>query len=492
MMKNIPVMLAVCLAGCCQQESPQQAIPRAQTKLGKGGHLAGAHKPIGKPGEAPVSKDGKSAAPQDNPAQAKPAPAKDKPAAKPAAKVEEPLIHGKPADHWIKALKSPDKEVRKKAARDLNPPDDEEAVLAPALTEALFDSEHVVRESAFQALSQMDADVIAALTKSLQKSLGAKEAQTRQRAASCLGLLGEDARKAVPDLVKLMKDPSEQVRIQASFALGHIGASPDSAVPALVSCLIDASAEVRTTAAEALSHFGTSALPAIPDLTKALKDAKPGVRLEASSTLGRIAQSAVEEIRDLANQDHPDSNKLASVRKVSKQAITALTAAFQVPDSMVRLRALVDMADLGDEAELAVPAVVVLLAKDPLAEVRGKAADTLGAIKPGAKEATDGLKAALQDSDVHVRIKAAQALGKVKGHAGEAVPVLCNVLKDAASKATQREDAARALGKLGTEASAAVPELEKALKDKSESVRDAAGEALKKIDPAAAEKAGVK
>ncbi len=54
-----------------------------------------------------------------------------------------------------------------------------------------------------------------------------------------------------------------------------------------------------------------------------------------------------------------------------------------------------------------------------------------------------------------------------------------------------RRRAAEVLGSLGAEAKAAAPALAETVKDPDEAVRRAAGEALKKIDPDAAKKAGV-
>ena len=53
-------------------------------------------------------------------------------------------------------------------------------------------------------------------------------------------------------------------------------------------------------------------------------------------------------------------------------------------------------------------------------------------------------------------------------------------------------DPAESLGEIGPDAKSAVPALIESLKDPSLEVRDMAGASLKKIDPAAAAKQGVK
>ena len=70
------------------------------------------------------------------------------------------------------------------------------------------------------------------------------------------------------------------------------------------------------------------------------------------------------------------------------------------------------------------------------------------------------------------------------------LPVLTAALTD--ENLYVRRDAARAWGAFGAEAREAVPALLERLSDKEPSVRKAAADALKKIDPEAAAKAGAR
>src|SRR5436305_13924174 len=59
------------------------------------------------------------------------------------------------------------------------------------------------------------------------KALGDPDVDKRQKAASYLGLIGSDAKEAVPALCKVMReDPDEKVRSNAALALCHMG--PDA------------------------------------------------------------------------------------------------------------------------------------------------------------------------------------------------------------------------------------------------------------------------
>jgi len=93
---------------------------------------------------------------------------------------------------------------------------------------------------------------------------------------------------------------------------------------------------------------------------------------------------------------------------------------------------------------------------------------------------------ATKDTDDSVRVNALWALGEIRPDPHLTIPVLVAGLDDA--DFLVRENAARTIGRYGPEAEAAVPALLRTLATNSA----AAGWALKKIDPEAAAKAGVK
>ena len=87
------------------------------------------------------------------------------------------------------------------------------------------------------------------------------------------------------------------------------------------------------------------------------------------------------------------------------------------------------------------------------------------------------------------RLHAIHILQEKESEGAVVVPVLIDALQD--KNTFVRRDAAKALGKFGAEAKAAVEPLIARLRDDEPSVRKAAGQSLKQIDPAAATKAGV-
>lgn len=111
--------------------------------------------------------------------------------------------------------------------------------------------------------------------------------------------------------------------------------------------------------------------------------------------------------------------------------------------------------------------------------VRREAAHRLGTMGAAARGAGPALIQALRDPDEYFRGRAATALGKIGSKAHGAVAALIEALKND-KEAWVRMCVAEALGEIGPEAQGAASALKKALSDQ-QMVREAAGEALKKI-----------
>jgi hypothetical protein len=113
----------------------------------------------------------------------------------------------------------------------------------------------------------------------------------------------------------------------------------------------------------------------------------------------------------------------------------------------------------------------------------------LAPIGPNTKAAIPPLAKALKDEAVQVRAGATAALYWIAPAAEAAIPALREALRDTDRRV--RRLSSLALARIGPEARPAVPVLIEALKDRDDRVRAAAA-ALKKIDPEAAKKAGIK
>jgi HEAT repeat protein len=80
------------------------------------------------------------------------------------------------------------------------------------------------------------------------------------------------------------------------------------------------------------------------------------------------------------------------------------------------------------------------------------------------------------------RVIAVRTLAQRKADAAQVVPALIETLKD--KEGDIRRSAALGLGSFGEQARDAIPALEKAQSDRDARVREAAGKALSRIDPA--------
>src|SRR2546423_3678715 len=145
----------------------------------------------------------------------------------------DPTLDGKPASAWLKDLAGQDDDAHEKAA----------TVLATAGKSA-----------------------VPALIKALQNG---RNATLRERAAEVLGLIGEDAGGAVPELIKALKDKTNEVRAAAATALGGIGPGAKAAVPELIKMLKNADDAQREHAAAGLGGIGPDAKDAVPELIRA-------------------------------------------------------------------------------------------------------------------------------------------------------------------------------------------------------------------------------
>ena len=87
-----------------------------------------------------------------------------------------------------------------------------------------------------------------------------------------------------------LKSEHTMVRFRAAEALGMLGPQAKQAVPALAEALKDEDAGVQVAAALALPEMGPAAKEAVPALTEALKDSDPTVRQYAERALEKIGR----------------------------------------------------------------------------------------------------------------------------------------------------------------------------------------------------------
>jgi HEAT repeat protein len=135
-----------------------------------------------------------------------------------------------------------------------------------------------------------------------------------------------------------------------------------------------------------------------------------------------------------------------------------------------------------------VPQLLALLEQHP--DQESEIANAFRYIGPPAKEAVPALLRKTGSTNQALRVICVQALGEIGADPEIVVPALMELLHH--PDPSTRGSAVYALGKFGTNASPAVSALTELLKDPDNVVRRDAASELISLDPAAAEKAGLK
>jgi len=338
----------------------------------------------------------------------------------------------------------------------------------------------------------------------IREKLKANDAETRSLAAYVLGEMGAAANDAVPDLVAALKDPDRQVRSSALTellpnetdphtrgcilrAVAAIDPQGDTAVPVLIRALRDREEGVRTAAAKALGSLGRAASDAVPHLVEALKGKEARCpRTYAVEALLRIDPSYGEVavpylIQQLDGGDPYRRMASATLAEIGPPAVPALVRALR--DERHRRRvspwAARALGKMGAAALAAVPVLKQALHKDELHATRLSAAIALWRIDRSHEPIVIPVLVEELDGGPWERA-AARALAEI---GPPAVPALAGTLDDVTQSVEARIAAADTLGRIGPAARSAVPTLSRARSDLDRTVREAAAQALTKIQP---------
>ncbi len=254
----------------------------------------------------------------------------------------------------------------------------------------------------------------------------------------------------------------------------------------------DSDAKVREAAVTALGRMDRTAFTAIKEVGDALKDKDPATRAAAASTIAAFSRIDPEIAKDYVSslatslQDESTPVRLQAafalgrMTTVAQPTITALIDRLpKEKDAAVRKEIVKTLASFGMTASAADSAVADLL-QDKNVEVRQSAAIALGRISPAADRVMPKLLKAAHDPDSSVRCHAIHALGALGKPAISAIPELIDILKND-NVADVRLAVIEELASFGPDAKAATDVLQVATKDGRGAIREAAQEALKKI-----------
>jgi HEAT repeat protein len=448
-------------------------------------------------------------------------------------------------DALVAGLVDQEVEIRRLAARGLSElgPDAREAV--PSIIKALSDKDDQVRAGAAAALG--NGGPIAIEIPALIEALKDPAPPVQFSAVKAAGRMGPAAKALVPALIARMDNTANDLVARqrpdttldlfilkgAAEAIGSVGPEAKQAVPSLIEFISPGEGFFTTRPAiRALGQIGPAAKQAIPKLKEVLERAYPqnGTnaasldlqdiahgRIQAALALWQIdrlttviprLEAIVEdkEARFGGNLFHVRESAAGSLGEIGPEAaatVPALAKLLEDDNDRVRVAAAFALGRMGPKAASAVPALAATLTSGKWS---GETVEALGRIGPAARSAMPALIALSKKGYPGLTI--GEAMWLVGGRADLAVPALVGALqadragagpstviggyREIVAGARMRKRAADALARMGPAAKPAVPALTVALADQFLTVREAAAEALKKIDPEAATKAGMK
>lgn len=399
----------------------------------------------------------------------------------------------------LEELKNAEPRVRRDAAEELGRIGGSARAALGPLEQALRDPIAEVRVAAAAAISAIDPSKAAAAVQIAGDTLKEKSEAARRAAAWILGDLGPKAAAACPALAVMLGDSDGELRWAAANALGEIGPASAVALPGLIGLLGDKDANLRAAAADAIGQLGGQAKgQAQGPLARNLKDPDPGTRQSAARALLELGTENPEAVRILAEgkADYWEyANTLAFlVRTGGPAAGPCVAEGVKHPNHEVRMAASNLLLQI--PAEQYRPALGVLIEglKDGHYFVRARCARAILALSPNAKSAIPGLIQLIKDNlhdDWEGRAYAAVALGTMGVREKAMLPGLIEGVDQKPYK-DLRLQAARFLGEMGGESRVAVPALVAAAKEPDSEVSRAAADALKKVAPDEAAKAGLR
>jgi HEAT repeat protein len=286
-------------------------------------------------------------------------------------------------------------------------------------------------------------------------------------------------KRSITDLIADLKK-ADEVKLKAIAELEALGDKAGEAVPALIDLLLTKNEDVRLHVVMAMAKIGQ---PAVGPLSKALASYYPdpdkidtkkidalvkklgsgnfAERDQARKELETIGMPALEPLRKAAKNSDLEASRRATelVKTIEAQAD-------------IRFYLTWGLAFVGPQAKDATPVVIKALS-DPTAQVRRKAAYTLGRIDPDPITVAPALVAALADADNDVREACAGALPKMSK---AAVPELIKALKG--DQKGLWILSMKILGEIGAESAKAIPDLRDRLLQPDQASASAAADAL--------------
>jgi HEAT repeat protein len=250
--------------------------------------------------------------------------------------------------------------------------------------------------------------------------------------ASKVGWMREAALPALPRLIAMVRGKDPDLQLSALEALSPMGSIAAEAGPTIARAAKSRNKKLRVEAVRTLGTLGWKAPEAVSTLTAALTDPERDVRLAAMSALAALGSDTPGVIEGLAGRlEDPDEwlrgqsmLSLRNVKPLTPATLPILLQAMKDSHDWVRWVAVQGLRPFGSERPEVLPALMKAMRSDSHHDVRSKAAQELGHVRPHGAKAVKALRRALKDKHEDVRHNAAISLGWMKELAAAAVPAL--------------------------------------------------------------------
>jgi hypothetical protein len=407
----------------------------------------------------------------------------------------------------IAKLKDRDETVRLKAAKQLGKLKAGAADAIPALT---------------AAANQDDDDDVRSVAK--QAVIKIKEAMTNSEKDTVQSLLARNLRdvrsddkdvrsKAVAGLAKLLTSDDAAVRSKAAQGIGEAGVAGKPLLSALNDATKDSDPTVRREARKAIENVqsaaGQEARSAARDklapLVKDLKDKSMSVRKQALTQIGEMGADAIdasEPVLGMLTVHSPALQQAAleTLEKINPTIHGPIVTLLVDQNWENRTRAISQLQALGSDAKPSVPTLLRYFAAEPQPNVRASRISTqshraqiltaVNAIEPENKDfgklVLEVIATPPQTSEYNLsqsaKLKAIQIAPELAKASRLETAKLVRSLASALQYPNYQLPSIHALGELGTDAGSALPALKRLKNDSNAAIRDAATEAVKKIE----------
>jgi HEAT repeat protein len=247
-------------------------------------------------------------------------------------------------DLYLTGLADRDREVRRKALRNLAKFSTDEWSNTPDAVSVAVDS---------------------ILANGLLRDSQGGDATSRLEAAKTLGNIGTCQPSVIPQLLRLLPEEDDDgVRIEVVRSLSRIGEEAGTASTALIGILREAASDrLRGEAARALARVAPSSVAAIAALRAALHDHAGAVSICAAEALWNVNHKAAEVVPSLSARltDPQVRNQavqvLYRIGTDASAAVPALLAAATDPDRLFREAVILALRKIDPKAVATLPSI---------------------------------------------------------------------------------------------------------------------------------------